>query len=147
MAWAVRDLTFLYSKVHANEPPIGIMRSFLVYPTYMVYPSLLPTVQLFDALHRGKKIFLQKKRVRFFWSCFIAIFIWEWFPEYIAPCVLPVPIPYNISRVEPRTLTGISIFCLAKRDSPWFTRIFGIHSPSYSSELVAEPKLFRRRCW
>ncbi|KAJ7760820.1 peptide transporter MTD1 [Mycena maculata] len=86
----------------------GIMRAFLVYPTYMVYPSLLPTVQLFDALHRGKKIFLQKKRVKFFWSCFIAIFVWEWFPEFIAP-----------------TLTGISIFCLAKRDSPWVTRIFG----------------------
>ncbi|KAJ7760866.1 peptide transporter MTD1 [Mycena maculata] len=86
----------------------GIMRAFLVYPTYMVYPSLLPTVQLFDALHRGKKIFLQKKRVRFFWSCFIAIFVWEWFPEFIAP-----------------TLTGISIFCLAKRDSPWVSRIFG----------------------
>ncbi|KAJ7312704.1 OPT oligopeptide transporter protein-domain-containing protein [Mycena albidolilacea] len=87
---------------------IGIMRAFLVYPTYMVYPNLLPTVQLFDALHRGKKIFLEKKRVRFFWSCFIGIFIWEWFPEFIAP-----------------TLTGVSIFCLAKRDSPWFTRIFG----------------------
>ncbi|KAJ7046059.1 peptide transporter MTD1 [Mycena alexandri] len=86
----------------------GIMRSFLVYPTYMVFPSLLPTVQLFDALHRGKKIFLQKKRVRFFWACFIGIFCWEWFPEFIAP-----------------TLTGISIFCLAKRDSAWFTRIFG----------------------
>ncbi|KAJ6631858.1 peptide transporter MTD1 [Mycena sp. CBHHK59/15] len=86
----------------------GIMRSFLVYPTYMVFPSLLPTVQLFDALHRGKKIFLQKKRVKFFWSCFIAIFIWEWFPEFIAP-----------------TLTGISIFCLAKRNSPWVSRIFG----------------------
>ncbi|KAK0199297.1 peptide transporter MTD1 [Desarmillaria ectypa] len=86
----------------------GIMRSFLVYPTYIVFPNLLPTVQLFDALHRGKKIFLQKKRVRFFWSIFIAIFVWEWFPEYIAP-----------------TLTGISVFCLAKRDSAWFTRIFG----------------------
>ncbi|KAJ6571252.1 peptide transporter MTD1 [Mycena capillaripes] len=86
----------------------GIMRSFLVYPTYMVFPSLLPTVQLFDALHRGKRIFLQKKRVRFFWSCFIAIFCWEWFPEFIAP-----------------TLTGISIFCLANQNSAWFTRIFG----------------------
>ncbi|KAF9002895.1 peptide transporter MTD1 [Cyathus striatus] len=86
----------------------GIMRSFLVYPTYIVFPNLLPTVQLFDALHRGKKIFLQKKRVKFFWSIFIGIFVWEWFPEYIAP-----------------TLTGISIFCLAKRDSAWFTRIFG----------------------
>ncbi|KAF9039845.1 peptide transporter MTD1 [Panaeolus papilionaceus] len=86
----------------------GLMRSFLVYPTYVVFPNLLPIVQLFDALHRGKKIFMQKKRVRFFWFVFIGIFVWEWFPEYIAP-----------------TLTGISIFCLAKRDSPWFTRIFG----------------------
>ncbi|KAG5728413.1 Oligopeptide transporter 3 [Termitomyces sp. T112] len=86
----------------------GIMRSFLVYPTYIVFPNLLPTVQLFDALHRGKKIMLQKKRVKFFWLVFIGIFVWEWFPEYIAP-----------------TLTGISIFCLANQDSAWFTRIFG----------------------
>lgn len=63
----------------------GLMRGFLVYPTYMVFPNLLPTVQLFDALHRGKGIFLQKKRVKFFWSVFIGIFIWEWFPEFIAP--------------------------------------------------------------
>ncbi|TFK60969.1 peptide transporter MTD1 [Pluteus cervinus] len=86
----------------------GVMRSFLVYPTYIVFPNLLPSVQLFDALHRGKKIFLQKKRVTFFWSAFLGIFVWEWFPEYIAP-----------------TLTGISIFCLAKQDSAWVTRIFG----------------------
>jgi OPT family small oligopeptide transporter len=86
----------------------GMMRAFLVYPTYIVFPNLLPTVQLFDALHRGKKIFLQKKRVKFFWLIFIGIFVWEWFPEFIAP-----------------TLTGISIFCLANQDSPWFTRIFG----------------------
>ncbi|KAF9456897.1 peptide transporter MTD1 [Collybia nuda] len=86
----------------------GIMRAFLVYPTYIVFPNLLPMVQLFDALHRGKKIVLQKKRVKFFWICFISIFVWEWLPEYIAP-----------------TLTGISIFCLANQDSAWFTRIFG----------------------
>ncbi|THG98062.1 hypothetical protein EW145_g7487 [Phellinidium pouzarii] len=86
----------------------GMMRTFLVYPTYVVYPGLLPTVQLFDALHRGKGIFQQKKRVTFFWSVFLAIFVWEWFPEYIAP-----------------TLTGISIFCLANKKSAWFTRIFG----------------------
>ncbi|RDB18213.1 Oligopeptide transporter 9 [Hypsizygus marmoreus] len=86
----------------------GVMRSFLVYPTYIVFPNLLPTVQLFDALHRGKKIMLQKKRVKFFWAVFVGIFVWEWFPEYIAP-----------------TLTGISIFCLANQNSAWFTRIFG----------------------
>ncbi|KAL5526996.1 hypothetical protein ACEPAF_8725 [Sanghuangporus sanghuang] len=86
----------------------GMMRSFLVYPTYMVFPNLLPTVQLFDALHRGKGIFMQKKRVKFFWAIFVVIFVWEWLPEYIAT-----------------TLTGISIFCLANQDSAWFTRIFG----------------------
>jgi hypothetical protein len=63
----------------------GAMRSFLVYPTYIVFPNLLPTVQLFDALHRGKKIMLQKKQVKFFWVFFLFIFIWEWFPEFIAP--------------------------------------------------------------
>lgn len=68
-----------------DRGPLGIMRAFLVYPTYIVFPNLLPTVQLFDALHRGKKIFLQKKRVKFFWLVFISIFVWEWFPEFIAP--------------------------------------------------------------
>ncbi|KAH8917353.1 OPT oligopeptide transporter [Atractiella rhizophila] len=86
----------------------GIMRNFLVFPTYAIYPMLVPTVQLFDAMHRGQGVFLQAKRKKFFWGCFIGIFIWEWFPEYIAP-----------------TLTGVSIFCLANQDSAWFTRIFG----------------------
>lgn len=84
------------------------MRSFTVFPTYIVFPNLVPTVNLFDALHRDVNAASQKKRLRFFWYVFIAIFVWEWFPEFIAP-----------------TLTGISIFCLANRDSPWFTRIFG----------------------
>ncbi|KAL1711071.1 OPT oligopeptide transporter protein-domain-containing protein [Schizophyllum commune] len=86
----------------------GLMRSFLVYPTCCVYPNVMPTVQMFDVLHRGQDNLLQKKRVRFFWILFIGIFIWEWFPEYIAP-----------------TLTGVSIFCLARQKSPWVTRIFG----------------------
>ncbi|KAK0448905.1 OPT oligopeptide transporter [Desarmillaria tabescens] len=66
----------------------GIMRMFLVYPTFAIYPMVIPTAQLFD-----------KKRLRFFWLVFLGIFVWEWFPEYIAP-----------------TLTG---------DSAWVTRIFG----------------------
>ncbi|KJA14222.1 hypothetical protein HYPSUDRAFT_150665 [Hypholoma sublateritium FD-334 SS-4] len=86
----------------------GVVRSFLVYPTFAVYPQLMPTVQLFDALHRGREAVLQKKRLKFFWIVFIVIFVWEWFPEYIAP-----------------TLTGVSIFCLANQKSAWFTRIFG----------------------
>ncbi|KAG6860897.1 hypothetical protein C0995_006336 [Termitomyces sp. Mi166 len=86
----------------------GIMRSFLVYPTFAVYPQLMPNIQLFETLHRGQEAVMQKKRLKFFWIIFIAIFIWEWFPEYIAP-----------------TLTGISIFCLADQKSAWVTRVFG----------------------
>ncbi|PRQ72021.1 hypothetical protein AAT19DRAFT_9360 [Rhodotorula toruloides] len=84
------------------------MRSFCVFPTYIVYPNLVPTVNLFDALHRDKNVAAQKKRLKFFWIVFAVIFVWEILPEFLAP-----------------TLTGISIFCLAKRDSAWFTRIFG----------------------
>lgn len=61
------------------------MRIFLVYPTFAIYPQLVPTVQLFDTLHRGQTAFLQKKRMRFFWIVMVGIFVWEWFPEYIAP--------------------------------------------------------------
>ncbi|KAG6815812.1 hypothetical protein H0H87_011143 [Tephrocybe sp. NHM501043] len=86
----------------------GVMRSFLVYPTFALYPQLMPNVQLFETLHRGHEAVMQKKRLKFFWFIFVAIFVWEWFPEYIAP-----------------TLTGISIFCLANQKSAWFTRIFG----------------------
>ncbi|KAJ7186170.1 OPT oligopeptide transporter [Mycena filopes] len=86
----------------------GIMRIFLVYPTWAVYPQVMPTVQLFEALHRGEGMMAQSKRKKFFWYIFVGIFVWEWFPEYIAP-----------------TLTGISIFCLANQNSAWFTRVFG----------------------
>ena len=49
----------------------GIMRNFLVWPTFAVYPQLMPTVQLFDTLHRGKEAFLQRKRMRFFWIMYV----------------------------------------------------------------------------
>lgn len=47
-----------------------MMRSFLVYPTYIVFPNLIPSVQMFDVLHRGEGNFLQEKRVKFFWILF-----------------------------------------------------------------------------
>ncbi|KAJ7597691.1 OPT oligopeptide transporter [Mycena floridula] len=84
----------------------GMMRSFLVYPTYIVFPNLIPTVQMFDVLHRGQTNFLQQKRVKV--STDTHTVVWQWVPEYIAPL-----------------LTGVSIFCLARRDSAWVTRIFG----------------------
>lgn len=68
----------------------GLARDYLVYPTWAVYPFLMPQVQLFDAMHRAKGVFLQRKRRVFFWTVLIGIFIWEWFPEYIATYVFSV---------------------------------------------------------
>ncbi|KAG6907869.1 hypothetical protein DXG01_007083 [Tephrocybe rancida] len=85
---------------------LGIMRIFLVYPTFAVYPQLMPNVQLFETLHRGHEAVMQRKRLKFFWIIFVGIFAWEWFPQT-------------------STLTGISIFCLANQKSAWFTRVFG----------------------
>ncbi|GAA5887704.1 hypothetical protein JCM6882_001503 [Rhodosporidiobolus microsporus] len=105
--WGVAIFTLMGSQLFGFGIA-GLMRAFCVFPTYIVYPNLVPTVNLFDALHRDKSVTNQKKRLRFFWIVFITIFVWQWIPEFVAP-----------------TLTGISIFCLAKRDSAWFTRIFG----------------------
>jgi hypothetical protein len=51
---------------------------FLVYPTFAVYPQVMPTVQLFETLHRGEGMLSQSKRKKFFWYVFIGIFVWEW---------------------------------------------------------------------
>lgn len=51
----------------------GMMRSFLVYPTYIVFPNVMPAVQMFDVLHRSTDNFLQKKRIKFFWVLFVGI--------------------------------------------------------------------------
>ncbi|KAF2398970.1 oligopeptide transporter [Trichodelitschia bisporula] len=84
----------------------GVLRQTLVYPTKMFYPSLLPLNSLIESLHGDRDA--TKKKMRVFYIGFTVLFFWEFFPEYIMP-----------------VLTGISIFCLAKRDSMVFTRLFG----------------------
>ncbi|KZT67204.1 peptide transporter MTD1 [Daedalea quercina L-15889] len=86
----------------------GMFRSFLVYPTVMLYPQNLIYVNLFDVLHRSKGEMLQGKRLRFFWYVTAAVFVYEWFPEYIAPL-----------------LGSFNIVCLAARNSDWVSYIFG----------------------
>lgn len=84
----------------------GLMRETLVYPTKMLYPMNLPLTSLLETLHRDKAE--TKQRLRLFYILFATLFVWEVLPEYILPL-----------------LTGISIFCLAKRDSLVFTNLFG----------------------
>ena len=84
----------------------GLMRETLVYPTKMLYPVNLPLNTLLETLHRNKTE--TKDRLRLFYWLFAALFVWEVFPEYIMP-----------------VLTGVSVFCLAKRNSLVFTNLFG----------------------
>ncbi|WEW58023.1 hypothetical protein PRK78_003490 [Emydomyces testavorans] len=84
----------------------GLLRRALVYPTKMFWPSLLPMNTLLETLHRDRKE--TKSRLRLFYWVFAGIFVWECFPEYIMPI-----------------LTGVSIFCLASRNSLVTTTIFG----------------------
>lgn len=86
----------------------GLMRTACVFPTYAFWPSVIPSAQLLDLLHRDKDVTSQRSRMKFFTIVAVAIFCWEFFPEFIAP-----------------TLTGVSIFCLAKRNGVWWSRVFG----------------------
>ncbi|KAI5458943.1 OPT oligopeptide transporter protein-domain-containing protein [Mariannaea sp. PMI_226] len=84
----------------------GMMRSVLLYPTKMLYPANLPITTVMETLHKPKSE--TKKRFQVFWIVFVAIFCWEWFPEYIFPL-----------------LSAVSIFCLIGRHSLVFTNLFG----------------------
>uniref|UniRef100_A0A0W0FDT1 Putative oligopeptide transporter n=1 Tax=Moniliophthora roreri TaxID=221103 RepID=A0A0W0FDT1_MONRR len=83
----------------------------------------MPTVQLFDALHRGQAMVMQKKHLRFFWAVFIAVFVWEWFPEYIAPFVSS-----HYASADYATYANylvLSPVSVSYQKSAWFTCIFG----------------------
>ncbi|TFK71693.1 oligopeptide transporter [Pluteus cervinus] len=90
---------------------VGLFRPLTVYPSEMVYWGNLPTVSVFQTLHfsAGENL----KRLKFFWTAFTGMFIFEIFPSYIFP-----------------VLNGFSIFCLAsqkasQRTIDIFTNIFG----------------------
>ncbi|KAK6902867.1 hypothetical protein I203_108127 [Kwoniella mangroviensis CBS 8507] len=72
----------------------GVLQSSLIYPTYAVWPETLPYMSLLQSMHFGGM--LNKKRMKFFWIVFIAIFCWEIVPSWMFPL-----------------LTAVSIICLA----------------------------------
>ncbi|KAJ7086088.1 OPT oligopeptide transporter [Mycena belliarum] len=88
----------------------GVLRTFLVYPTYAFYPNYISVVNLLQSLHwKGA---LNAKKRHFFWIVFAAIFFWEWIPQY------PFPL-----------LTAISVICLVDNGRHSFVRnLFGAGS-------------------
>lgn len=84
----------------------GLMRTTLIYPKAMLWPSNIPVNAMFETLHRRTPE--TRKSLRVFIYVFAGIFVWEIIPEWICPI-----------------LTGVSIFCLANQHSAIFTYIFG----------------------
>ncbi|GKU11702.1 unnamed protein product, partial [Fusarium langsethiae] len=70
----------------------GLVRRFLVYPSFCIWPRSLATVALNQSLHNEsgnssvlgpfKKIY-SMTRYRFFMVSFAAMFVWFWFPDLI----------------------------------------------------------------
>ncbi|KAK6346616.1 hypothetical protein TWF696_006736 [Orbilia brochopaga] len=85
---------------------VGFMRKAFIYPTKMLWPTILPNASLFQTLHLDKA--LAKRRLKVFWWVCGAVIIWEIVPQYIFPLTI-----------------GISIFCLANQHSAVFTHLFG----------------------
>ncbi|PPR06785.1 hypothetical protein CVT24_011285 [Panaeolus cyanescens] len=90
---------------------VGLLRPLTVYPSEMVYWTNLPTVSVFQALHFDTAA--NFKRVKLFWTAFIAMFFYEIIPAYMFPL-----------------LNGVNIFCLSSQKASastvnFFTNLFG----------------------
>ncbi|KAH9931204.1 OPT oligopeptide transporter [Amylocystis lapponica] len=96
----------------------GLLQDVLVKPTKCFWPANIYIANLFQALHYDRQ--MTSKRVRLFWTAFIALFVWEIVPEWIFPI-----------------LTGFSIFCLADNSSSVFRNVFGGASNNEGMGLLA----------
>ncbi|KAH7889787.1 OPT oligopeptide transporter protein-domain-containing protein [Phlebopus sp. FC_14] len=97
----------------------GILRNLLVWPTYALYPSQLPSISLLQSMHFGG--LLNRKKMKYFWMVFTAIFCWEIVPTWIFPL-----------------LTAFSVICLADNGgSPVIRNLFGAGSSNEGLGLLS----------
>ncbi|KAG1146924.1 hypothetical protein G6F37_000865 [Rhizopus arrhizus] len=89
----------------------GQLRPFLVYPSNLIWPATLPLVSVLSTFNINNDE--SRKRTRFFFIIFGAIFIYEFIPQYIFPL-----------------LGSISIVCIVKQNSHWVQYLFGGRSPN-----------------
>ncbi|KAI8611760.1 OPT oligopeptide transporter protein-domain-containing protein [Chytriomyces sp. MP71] len=107
----------------------GLFRRFLVRPAGMLWPSTLTTIATLRSMHESTalnasgsaggiftdagnpddvrpngKLWMSKKR--FFWLCCIGMFVYQWFPSFVAP-----------------VLSAVSLLCYAPFDQK--LRMFG----------------------
>ncbi|RIB06054.1 OPT oligopeptide transporter protein [Gigaspora rosea] len=61
----------------------GFLRKYLVRPINMIWPQALVFSTLYNTLHGNSTE--TRDRIRFFYIAFIAIFVWQFVPQYIFP--------------------------------------------------------------
>ncbi|MBW0491551.1 hypothetical protein O181_031266 [Austropuccinia psidii MF-1] len=84
----------------------GLLRPILVYPSNINFPSVLPSVALFESLYSTSPS--SKKRISFFKKALVGTGIYQLFPTYIAPA-----------------LQAVSPWCLALPKTREITHLFG----------------------
>jgi hypothetical protein len=80
---AVVAILLLLSSQLLGYGMAGVLRKSLVYPTKMLWPSILPLSSLIETLHRDKSE--MRKKFNFFWIIFGVVTVWELFPQYVMP--------------------------------------------------------------
>ncbi|KAI6262912.1 hypothetical protein ACKVWC_007736 [Pyricularia oryzae] len=68
----------------------GIFRDILVRPPKLFYPSTLPNVALFNAMHKNPSV--TRKSLKFFTYVAVATFVWQWVPGVMFPMLGSLPL-------------------------------------------------------
>ncbi|KAL7749146.1 OPT superfamily [Sorochytrium milnesiophthora] len=105
---AAASIFFLLATMLSGFGVAGICQRFLVRPAHMLWPSALPQIALVNSFHAGDtsdkdpdvgengRRHMSRLKV-FFIACAI-MFVWEWFPNYIASAVGTVSIVCLITK-------------------------------------------------
>ncbi|KAJ3230648.1 hypothetical protein HDU81_004337 [Chytriomyces hyalinus] len=95
----------------------GLTRRFLVKPTAMWWPSLLPTIGLFSSFHKTDSVktatsegTFKMSRFSFFWIAFACMFIYEWVPQFFAPALQAISLGCLLAGKGPQNSGVLSGF-------------------------------------
>ncbi|RCH93242.1 hypothetical protein CU097_011933 [Rhizopus azygosporus] len=105
------SIFFLFSTQLIGYGIAGQLRSFMIYPASVIWPSTLPTVSVLSTFCKNSTE--AKWRTKFFFITFGVIFVYEFIPLYMWPL-----------------LSGFSIVCLASRNSQVVQNLFGGVDPN-----------------
>lgn len=84
------SILFLVSSQLIGYGFAGIFRDLLVRPPKLYYPGVLPSVALFNAMHRNPSV--TRNSLILFGYCTLGAFCWQWFPQMIFPLLTSLPL-------------------------------------------------------